>query len=179
MTLDSVEYDTTVHLIHEVVYEAPDQFGMRPTYRNQVDLWDEDSDRLDVRKAVAECPDSAWGWFTQQRFDARIVHDGDDVQLTSLPTKRSGTTFVDGHLVTLEEIEAMVAQQRGYVDERQMDGKAIGALPHGTDKRPILVALQNGEKVVLTRNGHYRPFDEMRGDSIVAAESQHPMPVLD
>lgn len=169
MAIEPVEYDTTVHLIHEVVYEAPDQFGMRPTYRDQSDLWDTDSDRLDVRKAIGQCPDDAWGWFTQQRFDARIVHQGDDIQLTSLPTKRSGTTFIDGHIVTLAEIENMVDEQRGYVKQREKKGKAIGALPHGTDKRPILVAIQNGEQVVLTRNGHYRPFDEMRGDRIVSA----------
>ena len=167
MAFEPVEYDTTVRLIHEVVYEAPDQFGMRPTYRDQADLWDDDNDRFDVMKAGDQCPADAWGWFTQERFDARIVHNGDEIQLTSLPTKRSGTTFLDAHLVTLGEIEEMVDQQRAYVNQREKKGKPVGALPHGTDKRPILVALQNGEKVVLTRNGHYRPFDDMRGDSIV------------
>jgi len=170
MPLEKVEYHATVRLVYEVVYEQPDQLGMRPVYKDQVDLWDEETDRLDERRLVAQCPEEAWGWFTQQRFDARIDHGGSEVQLTSMPTKRSGTSYLDATLVTIEEVLSMVEEQQAVVEKANVLDQPVGPLPHGSDKRALLIALQKGEEVVETRNGHYRLFDRARGDDIVRSE---------
>ena len=170
MPLKQVEYDAKVRLVYEVVYEEPDQFGMRPTYRDQEEMWDDDDDRLDEEKLAAGCPDAAWGWFTQQRFDSRIVHNGTEVQLTSLPSQRSGTTFLNGRIVGIDEITSLIEDQRRYAERQEALGEPVGALPHGSDKRPLLIAIQQGEEILQTRNGHYRAFDRKRGDSICMSE---------
>jgi hypothetical protein len=169
MPLKEVEYDAKVRLVYEVVYEQPAALGMQPEFKRQEDMWDDDADRLDDGKLAGNCPPEAWGWFTQQRFDARVEHNGKEVQLTSLPTHRSGTVFLDGEIVTEAEVNKMIDDQRRYVASQEALDRPIGALPHGTDKRPLLVAMQQGEQIVKTRTGNYRAFDRKRGDSIVAS----------
>lgn len=159
MQLPRVEYEAKVLLVRELVYAAPDKMGMRTTWVHLDEVWSDIDDAVSVPRAIAKMPDDSWGWFTQERLGADVAHDGEIRQMTSLPFNVSGTTFVGASIVSRLEILRMVQDQQNYVRRLAEAGRPPGPLPHGADKRPILLALEAGESVVLTRTGNYRAFD--------------------
>lgn len=154
-------YATVVELKREILYAKPDQFGQAIDVFPLDEVEDADGN-LDLARVIEQLPDEAWGWFTQERFAATVTHEGREWQLTSLAVSKSGTTFYGARIVDRDEIKAMVTAQRKYVDGQRRRNKPVAALPHGQDKRPILLAMDNGDVVVVTRNGHYRQYDPER-----------------
>jgi len=163
------QIEATVQVKRELVYELPDQFGMAPEFVD-LDLMVDDDGELDLAKVVAAMPEGAWGWSTQERLETFVDYQGEERQLTSLPINASGTTFLDGREITQEEVLRMIHDQEQYRQSQKLLGRGIGALPHGQDKRPLAVAINNGDRIVLTRTLNYR---ELRpGDRIVDSPDQ-------
>jgi len=167
MPLEVVEYAATVRLEREVVYETPDDQGMVPVYISLADVWSDERDGPDHRELINRMPEESWGWFMQERLRTEVEHDGDEVQLTSLPTRRLGTVFVDARMVPRKEAMEKVKDQREYVNRMRRSGRPVGKLPHGTSWEPVLFAMERGDEIVETRNGHLRDFVRSRGDSIL------------
>lgn len=170
---DDVEYQVTARLVTEVIFTAP---ADQNTNLERVILSDLIGETEDVdRQLIAKLPKTAWGWVIQERFVADVEHGGKTHPMSSVPISETGTTFVNGRMVTRDEVEEMVdlqekfrqaAKRAGRVDQH---GNPTEALPFGRDKRPIITAFDAGELVVFTRHGNYRLFDPLR-DRVVTTD---------
>ncbi len=165
-----VEYPTTAVLLREVIFEQPDQLGVSNKVKPAEDYADPETGELDDEALAEQMPDEAWGFYVQERLSARVTHDGKEFELTSLPVKRGGTVFVDGEMVDPREVANVARDQRKYMQQCRQMGKPIGRLPHGKSVEPLMIAIQQGDRMIKTLNGHIRNFELERGDRILSRE---------
>jgi hypothetical protein len=170
---EPITYPVTARLVTEVIFTAPADQNINLARVPIEDLVG-DGDDVD-RQLIAKLPPTAWGWVVQERFVAEVEHDGKEHPMSSVPISETGTTFVNGRMVTRAEVEEMVdlqekfrqaARRSGRVDQ---NGNPLEGLPFGRDKRPIITAFDAGELVVFTRHGNYRTFDPLR-DRVVTTD---------
>lgn len=94
---------------------------------------------------IAENADrSTVGFFTQKVATGSVVIEGQTIELTSKPFDRSGTSWIDGEVLTLEQVKTRMPTEKSLIANMERNGWPL---------------------VVKTRAGSFQPFVE--GDSVV------------
>jgi hypothetical protein len=86
------------------------------------------------------------GFSTQQVATGSVEIEGQTIELTSEPFDRSGTSWVDGEVLTLEQVKTRMPTEKTLIANMEGNGWS---------------------SIVKTRAGSFQPFVE--GDSVVSS----------
>ena len=107
-----------------------------------------------IEKLAQDLPDNIDGFKTFKRVAGYIVNKGRQIRIESEPLDVSGTYWIDGEIFHLPEQEAVLAKYPKLID-------AMADIEN---------LLNDGEQIVITRNGDWNSFSER--DSLISSKPQ-------